>query len=305
MNDSTLPTWVESEVPLDNDDVITAPDGIRLALHRWRQAEPVRGRVLVIHGHGEHMGRYANLAVRLNHLGFEVTGLDLRGHGLSGGQRGGLVAPDDLLTDLALLIDSSQVADRARRDSAGPLILLGHGLGGLVAARFVAEGLATAPAAWYRAVGGLILSSPLLDATVTVGPFLAWVTKVLPSLAVSCGTEPAWRSRDASAVAAYRADPLVHDRITGRLRRWLQESSHIVQSRAAEWRTPTLLLYAGSDRCTSPASSRAFAAAAPKKFITTYYFNELFHELFNEPERERVYALLGGWLAAWAVPTEE
>jgi alpha-beta hydrolase superfamily lysophospholipase len=287
------------------NNVIAAGDGIKLALHHWHRPPPAYGRVLVIHGHGEHMGRHAGLATQLREWGFEVMGFDLRGHGLSEGQRGGLSTHEDLLADLAVVIDRAQVVDRARRDSAGPLVLLGHGLGGLIAARFVAESLAAQPAPWHRPVDALILSSPLLDPDVAAGPLLSMVNNALPNLAVGSGTDASWRSRTAAVVAAYRADPLVHDRMTGRLRRFIVDSTRIVQTRAAEWRTPTLLLYAGKDLCTSPAGSRNFAAVAPKKITTTYHFSELFHDLFNEPERERIFALLGGWLAAWVLPSEE
>src|SRR5512139_3959863 len=156
-------------------NVIAAGDGIKLALHHWHRPPPAYGRVLVVHGHGEHMGRHAELATQLREWGFEVMGFDLRGHGLSEGQRGGLSKHEDLLADLALVIDRAQVVDRARRDSAGPLVLLGHGLGGLIAARFVAEGLVAQPAAWYRPVDALILSSPLLDPEASAGPLLSMV----------------------------------------------------------------------------------------------------------------------------------
>ncbi|MES1163052.1 MAG: alpha/beta fold hydrolase, partial [Rhizobacter sp.] len=116
------------------NDAITTADGLRLQLREWPVPD-ARGTVLIVHGLGEHIGRYAQVAARLNAWGWHAIGFDHRGHGASEGARGALAHDDDLLQDLARVVD----AVRAAR--AGPLLLLGHSLGGLVAARFVAEAL--------------------------------------------------------------------------------------------------------------------------------------------------------------------
>jgi alpha-beta hydrolase superfamily lysophospholipase len=264
-------------------------DGVGLHLQRWPVAAP-RGSVLVVHGLGEHIGRYAHVAARLNAAGWSVAGHDQRGHGRSDGARGALHADDDLLFDLA------QVIDEVRNTLPSPLLLLGHSMGGVVAARFVAGGRADA---WWREVDALVLSSPALDPGLGAMQklLLALAGRIAPNLALSNGLKPEWISRDANVVQRYVADPRVHDRVTARLVRFMVDGGRFVQQRALHWRVPTLLLYAGSDRCVVPGGSAAFAAAAPAGCVTTREFAPLFHEIFNEPEQASVFAELEAWLA--------
>ena len=271
---------------------LTTADGLTLQLREW-PCDDARGTVLIVHGLGEHIGRYEHVAAQLLRCGRNVVGYDQRGHGASEGARGRLPNADDLLHDLATVID----AVRARHP--GPLVLLGHSMGGLVAARMVAGGLATNAPDWYRKVDALVLSSPALDAGMSAAQrlLLAVLAPLLPNLAIGNGLKPAWISRDPAVVQAYGADPQVHDRITPRLVRFIVDGGALVRAHAAQWRVPTLLLYAGSDRCVAPAGSAAFAAAAPKGVVTTRVFAPLFHEIFNEPEQDAVFAALGAWLS--------
>jgi len=264
---------------------LTTADGLELRVREWPRAD-ARGSVLIVHGLGEHIGRYAHVAAHLNGWGWNAIGYDQRGHGTSEGARGALAQTDDLLRDLAMVIDA------VRAKNPGPLILLGHSMGGLVAARFVAERL--------RSVDALVLSSPALD--IGMGGLqkllLAVLGPLAPNLAVGNGLKPAWISRDPAVVQAYESDPLVHDRVTPRLVRFMVDGGAYVLARAARWSVPTLLLYAGSDRCVAPAGSKAFALSAPKAAVSVREFAPLFHEIFNEPEQREVFAVLGDWLSA-------
>ncbi|TMH26928.1 MAG: lysophospholipase [Betaproteobacteria bacterium] len=272
---------------------LATTDGIELHLRHWPFATRSRGTVLIVHGLGEHVARYGHVAAHLNDWGWNVVGYDQRGHGHSGGAKGALNASDDLLRDLAQVID----ATRAEHD--GTLVLLGHSMGGLIAARFVAEGLAAAPAAWHRPVDALVLSSPALDPGMNAMQrlLLSVLAPLVPSLAVNNGLKTSWISRDSSVVKAYENDPLVHERVTPRLVRFIVDSGELACRNAARWTTPTLLMYAGSDRCVSPAGSARFAAAAPKEIVNVREFAPLYHEIFNEPEQAEVFAALGAWLA--------
>jgi alpha-beta hydrolase superfamily lysophospholipase len=265
-----------------NPTLATA-DGLTLRVREWPRAD-ARGSVLLVHGLGEHIGRYARIAEQLNAWGWNVIGYDQRGHGTSEGARGALAHSDDLLRDLSLVLDA------VRADRPGPLVLFGHSMGGLVAARFVAERL--------RAVDALVLSSPAFDAGMNAFQklLLGVLGPLAPNLAVNNGLKPEWISRDPAVVQAYIADPLVHDRVTPKLVRFIVDGGEFVRARAAQWAVPTLLLYAGSDRCVAPAGSRAVAAAAPKSALTAREFAPMFHEIFNEPEQREVYAALGEWL---------
>ncbi len=103
-------------------------------------------------------------------------------------------------------------------------------------------------------------------------------------------------SRDPAVVRAYIADPLVHDRVTPRMVRFIVDGGELVRARAAQWQVPTLLLWAGADRCVAPRGSAGFAAAAPASMLTAHEFPSLAHEIFNEPERDEVLAHLTRWL---------
>ena len=278
------------------DSTLTTPDGLALHLREWPLAN-AKGTVLIVHGLGEHIGRYAHVAARLNAWGWRVAGHDHRGHGASAGPRGSLAHADDLLRDLAQVIDAQRAAHPGE-----PLLLLGHSMGGAVAARFVAEGPGAAPAAaWFRPVDGLVLSSPALAADMSAVQklLLAVVGRLAPNMRLGNGLQPEWVSRDAAVVRAYVADPMNHDRITPLLARFILDAGDCVRSRAGAWAVPTLLLYAGSDRCVAAAGSAAFAAAAPRAVLTTQVFVPLFHEIFNEPEQGEVFAALGAWLATF------
>ena len=274
---------------------LATADGIGLQLQHWPTPEPARGTVLAVHGLGEHIGRYGALATRLRGAGWHVLGYDQRGHGWSGGARGALPQADALLRDLALVVDA------ARASLPGPLVLLGHSLGGLVAARFVAGGVDTTSAerAWVRdGIEALVLSSPAFDPGMNAAQklLLAVLGRLAPDLGVGNGLDPAWISRDPAVVEAYVNDAQVHDRITPRLARFIVEAGAAVLARAPRWRVPTLLLWAGSDRCVAPRGSRAFADAVPEALLEAHCFEPLFHEIFNEPEKAQVMEVLVRWL---------
>jgi len=280
---STLPGWPER---------LAARDGLQLQLQAWPARVPARGSVLIVHGLGEHIGRYHHVAARLNEWGWDAFGYDQRGHGRSDGKRGALAAADDLLHDLAAVVDTVRAAC-----PGGRLVLLGHSMGGLVAARFAAGGNG-ATQSWSRPLDALVLSSPALDPGMTAGQrlLLAVLGPLAPNLAVGNGLKPEWISRDAQVVRNYVADPLVHDRVTPRLVRFIVDGGEAVAERAADWSMPTLLLYAGSDRCVAPAGSAGFAAAAPQALVAAHEFRPLFHEIFNEPEQADVFGVLHDWL---------
>ena len=273
---------------------VTTDDGLALHLRTWPAANPNRGVAVLVHGLGEHVDRYDHVAHRLNALGFTVVGYDHRGHGRSPGQRGAISADDTLCADLG------RVLRVARESVPGPLTLVGHSLGGLIAGRFVAEGLAAAPASWWCRVDALVMSSPALDPGTNAFQklLLAVVAPMLPNLAVNNGLKVDWISRDAGVVKAYAGDPLVHDRITGRLGLFVARQGPAVIAAAPRWKTPTLLMWAGADRCVAPAGSAAFAAAAPRDVVAVREWPGLFHEIFNEPEQGQVLDALADWLRA-------
>ena len=271
---------------------LSTADSTRLALFDWLLPNGQRPRalVLIVHGLGEHAGRYAELAADLNAWGYTVRAYDQRGHGQSSGARGAGPHPHALVHDLAEVVDHT-------RDSHPdlPVLLLGHSLGGVVAARFVSLGL--------RPVDGLVLSSPALDPGMSDFQkwLLAWLPKVAPQLRVGNGLKLQYLSHNPAVAPAYRRDPLVHDRIGVAIARFLAEDGEAAIAAAPMWVVPTLLMYAGHDRLVNPEGSRRFAAAAPPSVVTTAPFEAMYHELFHEPDRAQVLARLRGWLdARWS-----
>lgn len=267
----------------------TTADLSRLALRDWT-ADDTRHRtpssrkplVLIVHGLGEHAGRYQALAARLAAGGYHVRAYDHFGHGLSPGPRGGLTRDLQLVDHLADLA----TATMALPQHAGRgLVLVGHSLGGLVVASAVMRGLVNPTL--------LVMSSPALAVRMAAWQRTAVgvLPRFLPALTLGNGLDPQILSHDRKVVDEYLADPLVHDRICARLGGFVFNEGMAVRAAAARWATPTLLLYAGDDRAVDPQGSREFAAAAPPSAVRAQCFAAMYHEIFNEPDDSAVTAL--------------
>jgi alpha-beta hydrolase superfamily lysophospholipase len=163
-------------------------------------------------------------------------------------------------------------------------------MGGLVAAAMVARR--------QMGIDGLVLSSPALATYLSrfQKMLLSVLPRIAPNLAVGNGLNPDFLSHDPAVVGAYRADPLVHDRISGRLAKFIADTGPWVIERAPQWKIPTLLMYAGNDQLVDPRGSRAFARAAPRDVVTARCFDDHFHEIFNELDAPPVFDTLRRWL---------
>jgi len=273
--DSTLSTFI-------------AGDGDNIAIQDWplAQAHQLRGVVILVHGLGEHAGRYDHVARRLNEWGFAVRGYDQYGHGESGGKRGGLTSDDRLLDDLGDIVEST----RKRMPKGCPLIVIGHSMGGLVAALFVMQNA--------KKIDALVMTSPALDPGLDAFQklLLAVLPKIAPNVRVGNGLDVSKISHDLNVVQAYKNDKLIHDRISARLAKFIADGGVTVLAAAPQWKTPTLLMFAGQDKLVDPAGSRTFCAAAPTSVVTSHCFEALYHEIFNELDAAPVFAKLKTWL---------
>ena len=279
---------------------IDAPqDGVSLALYRAAEparhpAQPHRGIALLVHGLGEHAGRYHETASVFRGWGYQVWAVDQRGHGQSAGVRGGLPAPDALLRDLSAVIARVR-EEEGVDDGAQPLTLLGHSMGGAVCARLVAEG---ADSGAGSQVHRLILSSPAL--ALGLSPWMVSVVgvarRLVPGLPLSNGLKIQGISRDPEVVRAYRNDPRVHTRITPALAGFLLDTEHGMSSWAPQWEVPTLVLWSGADRLVDPSGSATFVRTAPESVVEGRCFPLLYHEILNEPERATVFEAMARWL---------
>lgn len=270
----------------ETQTTLTMADGQVLYVRDWSHPSP-RGSMLLVHGLGEHSGRYTRLAQWLHLRGYAVRCYDQRGHGQTAGPRGAIKHGDDLLRDLAAVYD-----DYASTQPGRPF-LLGHSMGGLVAVRTVLDGRIKPPA--------MMLSSPALRTHES--RFMQHVahllTRGLPNLPLPNGLPFDKLSHEPQTVTAYREDPLRHGWITPRLADFIFRAGAASIADASQLKTPTLLLVAGSDELVDPAGSRDFASGAwATRQLTTRFFDTLYHELFNEaePARSQVLKQLGDWL---------
>lgn len=299
---------------------VIARDGTRLHVVHWKGEEgesevaaAADMTAVLVHGLGEHSGRYAHVAAQLRTRNFDVWGYDHRGHGKSQGDRGVLADNDDMLYDCAAVIDAVLKEKRIETESSGAkqqhtLLLLGHSMGGAVVGRFVAEHTKAIDhrAKWYRPVTYCVLSSPALAADLShFQKFLnATVAKLAKDVTVSNGLAADWLSKDPKVVQAYLEDPLNHDRISGRLANFMFSASDVTLEAAPTWNVPTLLMYSAHDRCVAPRGSAAFATAAPQVVVTGRPFETCRHEIFNEPEQADVFACMVDWIDAQLVQVD-
>lgn len=274
----------------------TTYDGHTLAMFDWSVPShtPTRGVVVICHGLGEHAWRHDRLATALAAAGYAVRAYDQRGHGESAGKRGQLPTADALLLDLHAVLEDTH-ATRCNR-SGLPLFVLGHSLGGLVSALWMARNPQGDVQRWVR---GLVLSSPALALRVPrwQRAALPLLGRILPSLTLANGLNPEWLSHQPEVVAAYRADPLVHHRISMRLAAFMVSGGAEVLARAPHWSLPTLLIYAARDRVVNARGTAQWARHTPANRVQALALPDSHHEVFHDAQAEQAVAALLAWLS--------
>ena len=276
-----------------NEPQLTARDTTPLLVRDWRtegQSQP-QALVLLVHGVGEHCGRYEHLAQALLAGGYAVRGFDHRGHGRSGGLRGHVDGFQHYTTDVKTILDDF----RATQPDDTPCFLLGHSMGGLIVLQFLQE---------YseEAVSGAILSNPCLEVAVdppavkvAAGKLLS---KILPKLRLDNELDTALLCRDPDAVRAYEQDPLVHRKISTRWYTSLLAAMGKVTGSPLQASLPTLWLVGGKDSICAPEGSRRFARGLADEMTTVREWPEAFHEVHNGPDKQEYLAALRSWLDA-------
>ena len=262
-----------------------AADGAQLWYRRWQPATPQRS-VVLLHGFGEHGGRYDSLARLLTAHGLSVTAVDFRGHGRSSGRRGHIAHFSQYLDDIG------SVLDRVRSSGQEQLVLFGHSFGGLVAVHVALR----FPAAFSR----LVIQSPLFEVGFPVPRWKECVARGLrwwPTLTLPSGLDPRGLSRDAVVAEEYRRDPWVHDRISVCAYHEIRRAMTDAVVRAEQLALPTLLLFGSDDLIVSPAACRSFGQRlrCPHRIIE---YPGGYHELHHERVREDVAAAIASWSLA-------
>lgn len=268
---------------------VKAADGTALFVRHWGLAagQERRGTALLVHGLGEHSGRYGHVAKVLNELGVEAWAHDHRGFGMSGGERARIPGRDTLIEDAKLVFGGV-----VKRGDGNP-ILLGHSMGGTIAARAVTGG-------WIEP-RALVLSSPGLRSYINA-PMRALTSAlewVLPNVAVPHGLPLHTISHDAEVLAEAATDKLNHALISPRMTMFILEAGEASVRDAGKLKVPTLVQAAGDDKLVDPAGAKDFVAAAPAGRCTLKIYDGLWHEIYNErePDRTQVLADLKDWLA--------
>jgi acylglycerol lipase len=263
-------------------------DGLRLYAQGWQPQTQPKGVICLVHGLGEHGGRYAHLAAFLNQAGYGLLTFDLRGHGKSEGPRGHTPSCEALLDDISQLLEQA-----AARYPDRPRFLYGHSLGGTLVIEYA---LRRRPQ-----LAGVIATGPLLRTAFEPPAWKLILAKILyglwPTLSLSNELDRQALSRDPDVVWAYNEDPLVHDRLSPRLAMDMFQSGLWALEHAAEFPLPLLLMHGGADRVCSAQASREFAAQAGER-CSLKIWDGFYHEIHNEPEQRQVFEYLLEWLGS-------
>jgi alpha-beta hydrolase superfamily lysophospholipase len=260
-------------------DLASTRDGLTQLRRFWPAPEP-RAAMLIVHGIGEHSGRYEHVGSYLAARGIDVLAFDNRGFGQSGGKRGHVDRFDEFLDDVEDLLAE-------RRRLSVPVVLFGHSLGGLIATTYLVGGRPRPDLA--------VLSSPALQAVVpgwqrAATPVLG---RLAPRLFVPSRIDGTLLSRDPAVGERYRQDPLVVGGTTAGLARAIFETMDATGSELARLTLPALVVHGEGDDLV-PATASAALEALPN--VTRRLYPELRHECFNEPEHTEVLADLAAWL---------
>jgi alpha-beta hydrolase superfamily lysophospholipase len=258
-----------------------SPDGGAQLVRDWDPAGPVKADIVLVHGLGEHSGRYARTGSLLAEAGYRVRGFDLLGFGASSGERADIAR-------WSLFLDQVEGALRSMRTEGRPLILMGHSMGGLIALDYA---LAERPRPDL-----LILSAPALGGGKrwqrSLAPVLA---RLFPTLLVPNKITGDQLSRDPKVGQAYFADPLVLAKASARLGAFIFSTQDRLLDSLGGLAVPTLVIHGGQDNLVPTASSEALTAVDG---LVRRVFPDLRHETMNEPEGREVVAEIIDWISS-------
>lgn len=261
-------------------------DGLSLYGQSWQPEEQSKAVICLIHGLGEHSGRYVQVADKLTKAGYTFFSFDLRGHGRSGGQPGHTPSYEALLTDIHSLL-----AEAEKYFPSLPRFLYGFSLAGNLVLNY---GLRRKPA-----LQGIIATGPWLRLAFEPPVFrmiLAKVTNQLwPSFSQARGLDTKDIFRDPEMIRDYESDPLVHERISARMFMSISQAAQWALDHASEFSLPLLIMHGGEDRIISAEASREFVEKVTKN-CTFKIWDGLHHAIHDEPEKEEVLQFLIDWI---------
>lgn len=261
--------------------------GSRIAWRAWLPETATRAVVVLVHGVAEHSGRYAHVGTRLADAGFAVYALDHLGHGKSAGGGGANIGSMDISADNV----AAMLALAIREQPDVPTFLLGHSMGSLITLYLATREPVD--------VTGIILSAPPLD--IPVGnPLQRLFAPVLSTLTPNLGVlnlDSSMISRDPAVVSAYDNDPLVfRGKLPARTGAEILRGTDLVKKRLGELTQPLLVLHGTADALAAPSSTDLVERGAGSKDLTVIRYEGFYHEVFNEPEQDRVLTDVVEWL---------
>ncbi|MBN1690586.1 MAG: lysophospholipase [Dehalococcoidia bacterium] len=263
-------------------------DNFNLYWRCWLPDGQVKAVILVAHGLGEHISRYNNLVNKVVPLGYAVYGLDHRGHGKSEGQRVYIDRFQTYLKDLNLLY---QMAHKDNPDKK--IFLYGHSMGGLIATVYALQ--------YQNDLVGLVISAPALKPGESISPAIIAMARFLSAVTPKLGVQAldsTYISKDKSVVEAYDKDPLVYrGKVTARLGSELFSTMKAVDSKLQSIVIPLLILQGSEDKMVNQEGAKALFEKAGSKDKTLKIYEGFYHEVHNEPGKDRVFTDMGMWLA--------
>ena len=265
----------------------TTSDGLSIYHQAWLPDGDPQAVVMLIHGLGEHSGRYAHVADTLTAAGYGVHALDHRGHGKSDGKRTFVKSYDEFMSDLV------QFRALVEGEHPGvPLVVLDHSMGGNLAVGHTLD--------HQQGITGLALSGAALQVGSDLSPGKLRAFRIIAKIAPGFrpeGLSADAISRDPAVVTAYKNDPLVYTgKISAGLGAALIGAMGRFPTRYHELTLPIVVMHGTDDQLASIEGSEALAAAAVNAQVTTHFYDGLYHEIFNEPEQALVLADLVSWI---------
>lgn len=263
-----------------------AKTGQHIYAQNWQPELSARAVVALVHGLGEHTGRYQHVAEQFTEAGIALVGCDLPGHGRSGGIRGH-TSFENVMDEIDCLLEEADNMYPGRRR-----FLYGHSLGGALVLMYTLKRRPN--------LAGTIVTSPGLGVAVRVPAWKYFLARVMarlnPSFVLANGLEQKYLSHDPAVIQAYRADPLVHDRVSASLG-WdlLTQGASLIEM-ADQYPLPLLMMHGSEDHLTSPEATEAFAKRVRPDLLTYKVWDGLYHEVHNEFEKNQVIQTMLDWL---------
>ncbi len=261
-------------------------ESLKFYMQGWEPDSQPKALVALVHGLGEHTGRYAHVGKAFSAAGYALVGFDLRGHGKSGGPRGHAPSFEAFMKDI-----DDFFSKLGKRYPTQPHFLYGHSLGGVLVLNYV---LRRKPD-----LVGVISTDAGLRTALEEQAFKIMAARVLgfllPAVAFPSGLDPKMLSHDPELVKAYINDPLVHDRATLGFGRIMLSVLPWTFQHAHEFSVPLLLMHGEKDKLAYVRGSQEFASRVPKN-CTLKIWDGLYHEIHNEPEQAEVIQFMLRWL---------